>query len=155
MWPGCTATPALRVPLVTMHRYISSWGKRLTEIIFLFQFVKLAERVNTHCVTLVASRLRSLSLLTIARSPPRFKHCFRASVQLSSPGRIWKQLEDSWSCVASTGQKGEAGREQKHECCLTNTLKVFFLEKRKKKKKKCSYYFIIKKTQLKTCWSTK
>lgn len=59
---------------------------------------------NTHCVTLGASRLRSASLLTIARSPPRSIHCCRASVQLISPGTIWKQCEDSAWYTPSFGQ---------------------------------------------------
>lgn len=59
---------------------------------------------NTHCVTLGASRLRSASLLTIARSPPRSEHCCRASVQLNSPGTIWKQRKDSAWYTPSFGQ---------------------------------------------------
>ena len=59
---------------------------------------------NTYCVTLGASRLRSASLLTTARSPPRARHCCRASVQLISDGTIWKQREDSVWYTPSFGQ---------------------------------------------------
>lgn len=65
---------------------------------------KCIQTENTHCVTFGASRLRSESPRTMARSPLRSKHCCRASVQLHSPGRIWKQLEDSLWYTASLGQ---------------------------------------------------
>ncbi len=80
---------------------------------------------NTHCVTLCASRWRSSSLLTIARSPPRSEHCCRASVQLNSPGTIWKQREDSAWYTPSFGQWGEAGREQRHSRDFPDRLKSY------------------------------
>lgn len=91
------------------------WGK-LTENIkskILKYHTEALPNKKTYCVTLCARRLRSASLLTIARSPPRSEHCFRASVQLISPGTIWKQHEDSASYRPSFGQWGEAGRGKK------------------------------------------
>lgn len=79
---------------------------------------------ETHCVTLCASRLRSSSFLTIARSPPRSEHCFRASVQLSSPGTTWKQREDSSCGTPSFGQCGEAGRGQKQPRHFQDSFKI-------------------------------
>lgn len=77
----------------------------------------LKKKKKTHCVTLCARRFRSASFLTIARSPPRSEHCFRASVQLSSPGTMWKQRDDSSCGTPSFGQYGEAGggHEQPHQ----------------------------------------
>lgn len=100
---------------------------------------------NTHCVTLCASRLRSASLLTIARSPPRSEHCCRASVQLNSPGTIWKQREDSASYTPSFGQWGEAGRGQKHshdfpDCHSCNIVERY------------DHYFNPKKDDLQKTW---
>lgn len=77
-------------------------------------FRRPIQRENTHCVTLCDSRLRSALLLTTARSPPRSEHCCRASVQLNSPGTIWKQCEDSAWYTPSFGQWGEAGGGQKN-----------------------------------------
>lgn len=81
-----------------------------------------AEARYTHCVTFCRSRLHSVSLLTIARSPPRSEHCCRASVQLNSPGTIWKQRDDWGSYTLSFGQYGEAGRGQKHSHNFLNLL---------------------------------